>query len=46
VRLVRLIEATAERDAAMYRASPPRQDEFVTDEEPLSWDAEGWEALQ
>lgn len=30
-------------DADAYRASPPAADEFTSEEDPLSWDAEGWE---
>ncbi len=30
-------------DAPIYRSAPPARDEFSTDEEPLAWDAEGWE---
>lgn len=43
LRLARLIEVAAERDAAMYLATPPRKDEFATEDEPLAWDAEGWD---
>jgi hypothetical protein len=45
LRLARLIEATAERDAAVYLASPPGQDEFSNGDEPLAWDSEGWDAV-
>lgn len=44
LRLLRLIStrpAADDRDA--YRAVPPRDEEFSRDEEPLAWDAEGWE---
>ena len=44
-RLVRLIEATSERDASVYGMTPPKRDEFSSDEEPLAWDSEGWENL-
>ena len=44
-RLVRLISATSERDASVYLAAPPRQDEFTSDQDTLAWDAEGWEGL-
>ena len=44
VRLIRLIARQSSIDAtAVYSAVPPGRDEFSTDEEPLSWDAEGWE---
>jgi hypothetical protein len=42
-RLVRLIEDAGERDAAVYAASPPKQGEFESDEDPLAWDADGWD---
>jgi hypothetical protein len=34
----------AARDAAAYRATPVRPDEFSQDEEGASWESEGWEA--
>lgn len=46
VRLAKLaLRAAAEdgTDGAAYAAAPPAPDEFSTDEEPLAWDAEGWE---
>jgi hypothetical protein len=44
VRLLRLITAHPGTDtAAVYSVVPPRRDEFSADEEPLAWDAEGWE---
>jgi hypothetical protein len=42
-RLIQLIAATSERDASIYRASPPLHGEFSGDEVSLGWDAEGWE---
>ena len=44
IRLLRLISVRPgadEKDA--YRVLPPTGEEFSSDEEPLSWDAEGWE---
>jgi len=44
IRLLRLITTRPGADAAAaYREAPPGQDEFSADEEPLTWDAEGWE---
>ena len=43
VRLLRLITPPPVADAAVYRSVPPGRDEFSTDEEPLAWEAEGWE---
>lgn len=44
-RLVRLIHAFAVDQAAPYRAVPPASDEFSNDEDPLVWDADGWESF-
>src|SRR5690606_23531310 len=33
------------RDAAVYRSTPVRSDEFSQDEEGAAWDGEGWEAV-
>ena len=41
-RFVRLI-TTSGGDAKAYDRVPPSPDEFSTDEDPLGWDAEGWE---
>lgn len=38
--LARLIPAT---DAAAYQAHPPAETEFSTADDPLAWDADGWE---
>jgi len=43
VRLLRLITSRPGADARVYRSAPPAHEEFSTDEEPLTWDAEGWE---
>lgn len=42
VRLLRLI-ASHGSDASKYKSMPPARDEFSADDEPLAWDAEGWE---
>ena len=38
--LARLIPAT---DAAAYQAHPPTAAEVSTDDDPLAWEADGWE---
>ncbi len=38
--LARLVSAT---DSAVYKTHSPTAVEFATDEEPLAWDADGWE---
>jgi hypothetical protein len=43
VRLMRLITEQRGDEAAIYAAVPPQKDEFSADEEPLAWEAEGWE---
>ena len=46
VRLLRLIAASPGVSAAIaYAAVPPGRDEFSTDEEPLAWEADGWEGV-
>ena len=43
-RLLRLIAASSGANAAKaYAAVPPGRDEFTSDEEPLEWEANGWE---
>jgi hypothetical protein len=42
-RLLRLIALPPGADAPVYRSVPPSRDEFSTDDEPLAWDADGWE---
>ena len=32
-------------DAEAYDARPPQNGEFTTDDDPLSWDADGWENI-
>jgi hypothetical protein len=43
VRLLRLIASPQGADAPVYRSVPLSRDEFSADEEPLAWEAEGWE---
>lgn len=45
VRLLRLIAKPQGGDASAYRSIPPAHDEFSADDEPLAWDAEGWEDI-
>jgi hypothetical protein len=47
VRLLRLMTSrSGESAAAAYSTVPPGPQEFSTDEDPLSWDAEGWEDFE
>lgn len=45
VRLLRLIASPQGGDASVYHHVPPSRDEFSTGDEPLLWEAEGWEDL-
>ena len=45
VRLLRLIALPQGADAPVYRSVPPSRDEFSSEDEPLAWDAEGWEDM-
>ena len=44
VRLLRLI-ASHGSDASKYNSVLASRDEFSADDEPLTWDADGWEDL-
>jgi len=43
VRLLRLIAVPQGPDASVYRSVPPSRNEFSSDDEPLAWEAGGWE---
>jgi hypothetical protein len=49
VRLAKLALRAASReglqDARAYAATPPREDEFTVEEDPLAWESDGWEEL-
>jgi len=45
LRLLRLIALPQGDHAPVYRSVPPSSDEFTAGEEPLAWDAEGWEDI-
>ena len=46
MRLLRLIASPQGADAAIYHSVPPSRDEFSAGEDPLAWDAEGWEGIE
>jgi hypothetical protein len=46
VKLLRRIAASKGSDASAYKAAPPSRDEFSGDDEPLSWDADGWDEFR
>ena len=44
VRLVRLMAVQpGTNPETVYEALPPGKDEFSSDDDPLSWDAAGWD---
>ena len=43
VKLLRWIAAPHGEDASAYRTAPQTRDEFDGEDEPMSWDAEGWD---
>lgn len=46
LRLLRLLSVRPGRDDGdTYGALPPAREEFLSNEEPLAWDAEGWEGV-
>ena len=42
-RLLQLIASPQGNDEFVYRSIPPSREEFSADDEPLGWEAEGWE---
>jgi len=38
-----LIKIPVGADAVAYSSVPPTDDEFSADDDPLAWDADGWE---
>ncbi len=45
-RLFRLLAGQPSADdGSFYDATPPRQGEFSSDDEPLAWEADGWEDI-
>ncbi len=45
IRLLRLITSPYGTDALPYETALPTRDEFSSEDEPLAWDADGWEEL-
>jgi hypothetical protein len=46
IRLLRWIASPHGTDNSVYAAVPPASDEFSGDEDPLAWEADGWEAFR
>ncbi len=43
IRLLRRIVLPHGTDESAYRVAPPTDDELSGDDEPLAWEADGWE---
>jgi hypothetical protein len=46
LRLLRWIAWPHSTDASAYRAAPATRDEFSGDDEPLAWEADGWDEFR
>ena len=46
VKLLRRIAAPHGSDASSYRAAPPTRDEFDGEDQPIAWEAEGWDQFR
>ena len=46
IRLLRRIAASGGADASAYKMAPPTRDEFSDDDEPMAWDADGWDEFR
>ena len=45
-KLLKWIAAVPDRDGFTYLASPATPDEFSAEDEPLSWEADGWDEFR
>ena len=43
IKLLRRIASPRHDDVSAYLAAPPTSYEFSGDDEPIAWDAEGWD---
>jgi hypothetical protein len=46
IKLLRWIALPHGTDASSYSASPPTRDEFSGDDEPIAWEADGWDEFR
>jgi hypothetical protein len=46
IRLLRWIASPHGADASAYRTAPPNGDEFSGDDEPIAWEADGWDEFR
>jgi hypothetical protein len=43
IRLLRWIASPHGADASGYAVAPPTSDEFSADDDPIAWEADGWD---
>src|ERR1019366_2990113 len=46
IKLLRWIASPHGTDASAYSAAPPTRDEFSGDDEPIAWEADGWDEFR
>ncbi len=46
IKLLRRIALPRGNDVSAYMVAPPTRDEFSGDDEPIAWDAEGWDEFR
>jgi hypothetical protein len=46
IRLLRWIASPHGANGSAYRVAPPTREEFLGDDEPLAWEAEGWDEFR
>ena len=46
VRLLKWIASPRDTNGSAYRVAPPAREEFSSDDEPLAWEAEGWDEFR
>jgi hypothetical protein len=44
--LLRWIASPHGTNGSAYRVAPPAREEFSSDDEPLAWEAEGWDEFR
>ena len=45
-KLLKRIASAGGTDSLAYLATPPNRDEFSNEEEPLAWEAHGWDQFR
>jgi hypothetical protein len=46
IKLLRWIVSPRGTDASAYRTAPPARDEFSGEDEPIAWEADGWDEFR